>query len=77
MMLETIHDCLNKVEAYLEEKKIVLNETIYNWTHINYEYYDERHYEIFSMNGKSTKQYLHVFIYRHNTGRYELNLYTL
>ena len=77
MLKEMLNDCLSLVEDFIEEKKLVLNESIYNWEHIPYESSNERHYEIVTKNGKKTKQYLHVFIYRHETGRYELNMYTL
>jgi hypothetical protein len=76
-MQETLNNCLSLVESFIEEKKLVISESVYNWEHIPYNGKDERHYEIVAKNGKSTKQWLHVFIYRHETCRYELNMYTL
>jgi hypothetical protein len=76
-MKETLNQCLTLVTEYLEDRDIVLARGVDDWEHINYESQDERHYEIVSIKGKATKQYLHVYIYRHETGRYELNLYTL
>jgi len=37
----------------------------------------EAHAEIETLKGKSTKKWVHVTIYRHETGRYEVNSYIL
>jgi len=78
MLQETIGNCLSLVDTFISEKEVVLvDANVYNWEHISYDSKDERHYEILSIKGKKTKKYLHVCIYRHDSGRYELNQYIL
>lgn len=78
MLQDTLLHCLEIVVKDCIENDVVLSRSIFeDWDHINYGSKDERHYEIVSLKGKKTNKYLHVYIYRFETGRYELNFYIL
>lgn len=78
MLFETLSRSLDDVQSYIEEEKIELVDDFrLDWDHISYNSKAEKHFEIKSLKGKKTRKWLHVNIYRLDSGRYEVNCYCL
>jgi len=83
---ETYHDrldqALDEVNKFIETNKIVLAEPdsiqkAFQFGGVNYGETKDAHAQITSINLKPTKKYLHVTLYRIESGRYELTIYIL
>jgi len=74
---KTLWAAFEQLNSEVERRKIV-SEELTNYMHTGGIKYGEtwKHsFMIDSLKGKNTRQYLHVQIYRHESGTYELNFY--
>lgn len=74
---DTLGGCVRSVEARLAAAKVVLATSLAMDRPVNYGCTERWDFPIASLNGKPTKKYFHVNIYRLESGRYELNTYVL
>lgn len=78
---DTLSAALDSARAYFAEAGAVLSSD--DWTNtfcfggMGREETKESHAEIATLNGKATKKWAHVTIYRLSSGRYEMNAYIL
>ena len=86
---ERLEQALTAVETYLTQNNIVLDPSEHQkdeadptgvrgpfmYGGINYGETKDKHYKILSIKERPTRKYLHISIYRMETGRYELTFY--
>jgi len=83
MFTETLGQALEAITTELENRKVVLFNTGVDWFDnfrfggLAYNQDREVHAEIETIKGKKTHKFAHAHIWRHETGRYEWNLYVL
>ena len=80
---ETLGHALAAIKAELVNRGVILSEGCADWLDvfsnggIPYGQNKEAHAAIFTIKDKPTKKWAHATIWRHETGRYEWNLYVL
>lgn len=77
---ETLYSALDSVRIDAEKRQIVFNnEAAFERFSSGMVYGETResHCEIESIKGKKTAKWLHITVWRHETGRYEVNHYVL
>lgn len=73
---ETLGEARQSIEDWLKGEEIELNEELV-LDYLGYQENKDFHFEIKTIKEKITKKYLHVCIYRLESGRYELVKYAL
>ncbi len=80
---ETLNAALESIKAELVNRGVILSEGCADWLDVftfgglAYGTNKEAHAAIFTIKDKPTKKWAHATIWRHETGRYEWNLYVL